>query len=83
MKLSDKIKIIKSLNEAELREKLLIPLFSKMGFIDPILHHHANEKGKDIILKEFDNKFKKTYYLAVVVKARTPNRRSHRRRHKK
>ena len=49
MKLTDKIKIIQSLNEAELREKLLIPLFSKLGFIDPILHHHANEKGKDIV----------------------------------
>jgi len=69
MKLEEKIKLIQSLNETELREKLLIPLFTKMGFIDPILHHHSNEKGKDIILKEFDQKFKKTYYLAVVVKA--------------
>lgn len=69
MTLENKKKIIQSLDEAELREKLLIPLFTKMGFIDPILHHHSNEKGKDIILKEFDNKFKKTEYLSVVVKA--------------
>ena len=69
MKLENKKKIIQALDEAELREKLLIPLFTKMGFIDPILHHHSNEKGKDIILKEFDNKFKKTEYLSVVVKA--------------
>src|SRR5690606_11614519 len=69
MTLENKKKIIQSLNEAELREKLLIPLFTKMGFIDPILHHHSNEKGKDIILKEFDSKFKKTEYLSVVVKA--------------
>lgn len=69
MTLENKKKIIQSLNEAKLREKLLIPLFTKMGFIDPILHHHSNEKGKDIILKEFDTKFKKTEYLSVVVKA--------------
>lgn len=69
MKLETKTEIIQSLNEADLREKVLIPLFTKMGFIDPILHHHANEKGKDIILKEIDTKFNKTYYLSVVVKA--------------
>jgi hypothetical protein len=69
MVLEKKKELIQSLNEADLREKVLIPLFSKMGFIDPILHHHSNEKGKDIILKEFDTKFKKTLYLAVVVKA--------------
>lgn len=64
-----KIEIIQSLNEADLRQKVLIPLFTKMGFIDPILHHHSNEKGKDIVLKEIDTKFKKNYYLSVVVKA--------------
>jgi hypothetical protein len=64
-----KTEIIQSLNEADLREKVLIPLFTKMGFIDPILHHHSNEKGKDIVLKEIDTKFNKTYYLSVVVKA--------------
>lgn len=65
----EKIEIIQSLKEKDLREKLLIPLFSKMGFIDPIHHHHHSEKGKDIVMKEIDLKFKKTYYLAVVVKA--------------
>lgn len=69
MKLSKKKEVIQALKEDEFREKILIPLFSKMGFIDPILHHHNNEKGKDIILKEYDNKFKKTLFLAVVVKA--------------
>lgn len=64
-----KLEIIQSLNEADLREKVLIPLFSKMGFIDPILHHHSGEKGKDIILKEVDTKFNKINYLSVVVKA--------------
>lgn len=64
-----KIEVIQALNEADLREKILIPLFTKMGFVDPILHHHSNEKGKDIVLKEIDTKFNKTYYLSVVVKA--------------
>lgn len=69
MILDKKIEIIQKLKEDELREKVLIPLFSKMGFIDPIIHHHSNEKGKDIILKEYDSKFKETKYLAVIVKA--------------
>lgn len=69
MILDKKIELIKGLKEDELRDKLLIPLFTKMGFIDPIVHHHNNEKGKDIILKEFDSKFKKIQYIAVVVKA--------------
>lgn len=69
MELSEKIEAIQSLKEDALRENVLIPLFSKMGFIDPISHHHNNEKGKDIIVKDYDSKFKKTSYLAVVVKA--------------
>lgn len=69
MTLDKKIELLKALNEDELRSKLLVPLFTKMGFIDPIIHHHNNEKGKDIVLKEFDSKFKNTRYIAVVVKA--------------
>jgi hypothetical protein len=64
----EKTKLIQVLKEDELREKVLVPLFSKMGFIDPIIHHHNNEKGKDIVIKEYDTKFKKTLFLAVVVK---------------
>ena len=51
-----------------MRQAVLIPLLSKMGFIDPIHHHHQNEKGKDIVCKEYDQVFKKTKYIAVVVK---------------
>jgi hypothetical protein len=69
MTLEEKIKQVQILKEDELREKILIPLFSKMGFLDPILHHHSNEKGKDIVIKEYDPKFKKITYIAVVVKA--------------
>ena len=64
-----KIELLQALNEKDLRELVLIPLLSKMGFIDPILHHHSNEKGKDIVCKEFDAKFKKVNYIAVIVKA--------------
>jgi len=69
MRQEKKIEILQALDEADLRGKVLIPLFTKMGFVDPILHHHSNEKGKDIVLKEIDTKFKKSYYLSVVVKA--------------
>lgn len=64
-----KIQLLQALNEKDLRELVLIPLLSKMGFIDPILHHHSNEKGKDIVCKELDAKFKKVNYIAVIVKS--------------
>jgi len=68
MNLSEKKQLIQNLTEDELRQKVLIPLLSKLGFIDPIHHHHAGEKGKDIICKELDAVFKKIKYLAVIVK---------------
>lgn len=64
-----KIKLLKELNEKELCTSVLVPLFSKMGFIDPTIHHHNNEKGKDIVCKEYDNKFKKMNYISIIVKA--------------
>lgn len=69
MTLEEKKQKLAESTEDIFREKLLIPLFSKMGYIDPIIHHHAGEKGKDIVMKEYDPKFKKTTYLSVVVKA--------------
>ncbi|HUU89127.1 MAG TPA: hypothetical protein VMX17_15435 [Candidatus Glassbacteria bacterium] len=68
MNITEKKQLVQNLNEDELRQKVLIPLLSKMGFIDPIHHHHGGEKGKDIICKEYDDVFKKTKYLAVIVK---------------
>lgn len=68
MNLSEKKQLIQNLTEDEFRQKVLIPLLSKLGFIDPIHHHHAGEKGKDVICKEYDAVFKKTKYLAVIVK---------------
>lgn len=68
MNISEKKQLIQNLSEDDLRQKVIIPLLSKLGFIDPIHHHHAGEKGKDIVCKEYDPKFKKTKYLAVIVK---------------
>lgn len=59
---------LKGYSEDKLRKELLFPLLTRLGFYDPILHHHAGEKGKDIICKEFDEKFGKIRYLAVIVK---------------
>jgi len=64
----EKISLLQDLSEDSLRQEVLIPLLSKMGFIDPIHHHHQNEKGKDIVCKDYDQVFKKTRYIAVVVK---------------
>ena len=68
MNISEKKQQIQSLSEDDLRQKVIIPLLSKLGFVDPIHHHHAGEKGKDIVCKEYDPKFKKFTYLAVIVK---------------
>ncbi len=68
MHISEKKNLIQNLNEDDLRQKVIIPLLSKLGFIDPIHHHHSGEKGKDIVCKEYDRVFKKTKYLAVIVK---------------
>jgi hypothetical protein len=68
MNIKEKRKHIQNLCEDDLRRKVLIPLLSKLGYLDPIHNHHSGEKGKDIVCKEFDPIFKKTRYLAVVVK---------------
>ncbi len=54
MELEEKVKYLQALHEDVLREKVLVPLLSKMGMIDPIIHHGGVEKGKDIICKEYD-----------------------------
>ncbi|HUU18160.1 MAG TPA: hypothetical protein VMW72_13505 [Sedimentisphaerales bacterium] len=64
----EKLEHLLELTEDGLLREVLVPLLTKQGFHDPILHHHANEKGKDIVCKELDEKFGKTRYIAVVVK---------------
>jgi len=68
MNISEKKQQIQCLSEDDLRQKVIMPLLIKLGFIDPIHHHHAGEKGKDIVCKEYDPIFKRTKYLAVIVK---------------
>jgi len=64
---NEKKEILKDLNEQELRQDLLIPLLSKMGYIAPIEYHGTNEKGKDIICFEYD-RLREQRFLAVVAK---------------
>jgi hypothetical protein len=68
MNVSEKKEYIQSLSEDDFRKKVIIPLLSKLGFHDPIHNHHAGEKGKDIVCKDYDPVFKKSKHIAVVVK---------------
>lgn len=60
---------VQALNEAELRLKVLIPLFRAMGFRD-VFHYHggALEHGKDIVMWKPDELGERINY-GVVVKA--------------
>ncbi len=64
----EKLLAISSLNEQQLRRAVLIPLLSKMGYLEPVEHHHSNERGKDIVCKERDDKFEMSSFIALVVK---------------
>jgi len=64
---SEKVKILKGLNESELRREVIIPLLSKMGYKSSIEYHGVNEKGKDIICYDY-NKLDEIDYLSVVAK---------------
>jgi len=58
---------ISSLTEDQVRNIVLIPLLSKMGFKNVIEYHGTAEKGKDIIAR-FIDMAGDTRYLAVVAK---------------
>lgn len=59
---------LETLNESELRKKIIIPLMQAMGFNDVIEYHGTNEKGKDIIGWKSDE-LKGRLYYAVIAKA--------------
>ncbi len=65
----EKLAAIAALSEQQLRTAVLIPLLIKMGYQEPFEHHHANERGKDIVCKEWDEKLEKLFFVALVVKA--------------
>lgn len=68
MNRDEKIKFLQSFHEAELTQKILIPLFESMGFEGVKYTHGVLENGKDIIYYTKDT-FGKKEYTAVVVKA--------------
>lgn len=59
---------LKDLCENDLRKNVIIPLLMKMHYFDCVENHHSNEKGKDIICKEYDERFDTFKYVAVIVK---------------
>lgn len=58
----------REMNEAELREIVLIPLFRKLGYQDIVHNHGGRERGKDITMWKPDPLFGRLNY-AVVAKA--------------
>ena len=64
---TEKKKILKDLNEKELRQEVIIPILNIMGYKAPVEYHGINEKGKDIICFDYD-KLKEKRFLSVVVK---------------
>lgn len=64
-----KLAELKKLDEQTLRTTVVIPLLSKMGYQDPLEYHHSGERGKDIVCKDKDDRFKKISFVAVIAKA--------------
>lgn len=60
---------IEAMKETELQEKVLIPLFQRMGFRDVLLYQGADELGKDIVMWQPDM-FGERINFAVVAKAK-------------
>ena len=68
MNTDEKLSKLSSLSEQSLREQLLLPLMSRMGFKSVMLNHGSLERGKDIVC--FDvNRLGEREYIAVVAKA--------------
>lgn len=58
---------IHSLDEKGLRENILVPLLTKMGFKAVTIYHGPRERGKDIICFDY-NHLKEREYFAIVAK---------------
>ena len=58
---------LQSLSEDQLRNIVLIPLLTQIGFADVIEYHGSVEKGKDIICR-FRDMLGEVRYVGVVVK---------------
>jgi len=68
MNFDEKLSKLSSLNEKSLRENLLMPLLSRMGFKSPMMNHGPGERGKDIVCFDF-NRLGEKEYVAIVAKA--------------
>lgn len=64
---NDRADYLRSLSEDQLRNIVLIPLLTQMGFTDVIEYHGSVEKGKDIICR-FHDMVGEMRYVGVVVK---------------
>lgn len=60
---------LQGLCENELRKTVVVPLLTKMQYFDCVENHSSNEKGKDIICKEYDERYDSFRYIAVIIKA--------------
>lgn len=49
MNADDKLSKLAQMDEDELRESLLLPLLSRMGFKYVMIYHGPGERGKDIV----------------------------------
>jgi len=68
MNTDEKLSKLSSLSEQSLREQLLVPLMSRMGFKSVMLNHGSLERGKDIVCFDI-NRLGEREYIAVVAKA--------------
>jgi hypothetical protein len=63
-----KLETLGRLNEAELRERVLVPLLSRLGLRAPTIYHGTREYGKDIICFDYDRLGQRVYH-GIVAKA--------------
>jgi len=68
MNIEEKLQKIAGLDEKSLREKVLLPLLSRMGVRAVTIYHGPRERGKDIVGFDLDH-FGSREYIAVVAKA--------------
>ncbi len=64
----EKLKKLRELDEKGLREDVLLPLLTRLGYKAPTIYHGPQERGKDIITYR-DGLLGQREYLAVVAKA--------------
>ena len=64
----NKLEKLRQLHEKGLREEVLLPLLTRLGYSAPTIYHGSRERGKDIITYR-DHPLGHREYLAVVAKS--------------